>query len=212
MACPWTDPTVDFGSRYWWRTAMTLECVRTFFGEVPADLADAIAASQLVQAEGFKFAIESGRQAKWARTGVLWWNLVDGWPQISDAVVDWYLGEKVAFDVIAASQRPLVLIVGEADGQQLPLLACNDTRRDIAGSFFIMNVEDETKVLEAKFQSRANETVQIGAIELPADPSMPLVEWEDDEGGARNHYLVGAPPFDFKALTTWHEEVLRRTV
>ena len=207
-----TDPTVDFGSRYWWRTAMTLECVRTFFGEVPTDLADAIAASQLVQAEGFKFAIESGRQAKWARTGVLWWNLVDGWPQISDAVVDWYLGEKVAFDVIAASQRPLVLIVGEPDGQHLPLLACNDTRRDIAGSFFIMNVEDETKVLEAKFQSPANETAQVGTIELPAGPSMLLVEWQDDEGVARNHYLVGAPPFDFKTLRSWYEDVLRRTV
>ena len=124
-----TDPTVDFGSRYWWRTVMTLECVRIFFGELPADLGDAVAASQLVQAEGFKYAIESGRQAKWARTGVLWWNLVDGWPQISDAVVDWYLGEKLAFEVIAASQRPFVLIVGEPDGQYLPLLACNDTRQ-----------------------------------------------------------------------------------
>ena len=111
-----TDPTVDFGSRYWWRTAMTLDCVRAFFGDVPADLADAVVASQLVQAEAFKYAIESGRQAKWARSGVLWWNLVDGWPQISDAVVDWYLGEKLAFEVIATSQRPLVLVVGEPDG------------------------------------------------------------------------------------------------
>ena len=207
-----TDPTVDFGSRYWWRTVMTLECLRIFFGEVPAGLADAIAASQLLQAEGFKFAIESGRQAKWARTGVLWWNLVDGWPQISDAVVDWYLGEKVAFDVIAASQRPLVLMVGEPDGQQLPLLACNDTRRDVSGSFVVTMVEDETKILAEKYQSPANETLQVGTIDLPTGPSMLLVEWQDDEGAARNHYLAGAPPFDFKTLRSWYEEVLRRTV
>ena len=191
---------------------MTVECLRIFFGEVPADLADAIAASQLLQAEGFKFAIESGRQAKWARTGVLWWNLVDGWPQISDAVVDWYLGEKVAFDVIAASQRPLVLMVGEPDGQQLPLLACNDTRRDVSGSFIVTKVEDETKILAERYQSPANETLQVGTIDLPAGPSMLLVEWQDDEGAARNHYLVGAPPFDFKTIRRWYEEVLGRTV
>jgi beta-mannosidase len=207
-----TDPTVDFNSRFWWRTVMTLECVRIFFGEVPADLADAVAASQIVQAEGFKYAIESGRQAKWDRTGVLWWNLIDGWPQISDAVVDWYLGEKIAFEVIAASQRPLVLIVGEPDGHHLPLLACNDTRRHVSGSYVVTKVEDGAKVLSENYGSPANETVQIGTLELPPDPSMLLVEWQDDDGPARNHYLVGAPPFDFKTLRSWYEEVLGRTV
>jgi beta-mannosidase len=207
-----TDPTVDFGSRFWWRTVMTLECVSIFFGELPTDLADAVVASQLVQAEGFKYAVESGRQVKWARTGVLWWNLVDGWPQISDAVVDWYLGEKVAFEVIAASQRPNVLIVGEAEGEDLPLLACNDTRRDVSGSFVVTSVGDDAKVLSSQYSSPANETVQIGTLELPAEPAMLLVEWQDDDGPARNHYLVGAPPFAFKTLRNWYQEVLRRTL
>ena len=26
----------------------------------------------------------------WRRTGIIWWNVIDGWPQISDAVMDWY--------------------------------------------------------------------------------------------------------------------------
>ena len=209
-----TDPTVDFHSRYWWRTAMSLECVRTFFGEVPAALDDAVSASQIVQAEGFKYAIESGRQAKWARTGVLWWNLVDGWPQISDAVVDWYLGEKLAFEIIAASQRPLALVVAEPDGQHLPLLACNDTRRDAAGSFLVTRVDvgAKTEVLSGEYLSPANETVQIGILDLPAEPSILVVEWQDVDGAARNHYLVGTPPFEFKTIRGWYEEVLHRTV
>ena len=207
-----TDPTVDFGSRYWWRTVMTLECVRIFFGELPTDLGDAVVASQLVQAEGFKYAIESGRQAKWARTGVLWWNLVDGWPQISDAVVDWYLGEKLAFEVIAASQRPFVLIVGEPDGQYLPLLACNDTRLEVTGTFTVTRADEDARILTGTYESRANETAQIGVLELPSEQSMLIVEWEDDDGTARNHYLVGRPPFDFKTVRNWYEGVLRKTV
>ena len=207
-----TDPTVDFGSRYWWRTVMTLECVRIFFGHLPTDLGDAVVASQLVQAESFKYAIESGRQAKWARTGVLWWNLVDGWPQISDAVVDWYLGEKLAFEVIAASQRPFVLIVGEPDGQHLPLLACNDTRQDKAGTVSVTRADKDAKILSAKYESRANEAVQVGVLELPGEQSMLIVEWEDDDGTARNHYLVGRPPFDFKTVRSWYEGVLQKTV
>ena len=207
-----TDPTVDFGSRYWWRTAMTLGCVRIFFGDVPADLADAVVASQLVQAEAFKYAIESGRQAKWARSGVLWWNLVDGWPQISDAVVDWYLGEKLAFEIISTSQRPFALVMGEPEVGRLPLLACNDTRRDFSGSFSVRAMEGEPKILTGQYHSPANESVEIASVEAPGEPSMLLVEWEDDEGGARNHYLVGTPPFDFKTVRAWYEELLRRTV
>jgi beta-mannosidase len=207
-----TDPTVDFGSRYWWRTAMTLECVRIFFGALPAELADAVVASQLVQAEGFKYAIESGRQAKWARSGVLWWNLVDGWPQISDAVVDWYLGEKLAFEVITASQRPLLLLVGEPNGRRCPVLACNDTRRDVTGSFTLTHLGAEGPVQEGHYCSPANETVQIAEVELPGTQAMLHLEWKDDDGPANNHYLVGEPPFDLAQARSWYEVVLERTV
>ena len=41
---------------------------------------------------------------------------------------------------------------------------------------------------------------------------MLIVEWEDDDGTARNHYLVGRPPFDFKTVRNWYEGVLRKTV
>ncbi len=207
-----TDPTVDFGSRYWWRTRMTLECVRVFFGQVPSRLEEAIVASQLVQAEGFKYAIESGRQAKWPRTGVLWWDLVDGWPQISDAVVDWYLGEKLAFQVIAASQRPLLLLVGEGAHGRYPVYACNDTRRDVSGRFTIARSGDDRLVANGAYRSPANQTVQIGDLDLRSEPAMVHIEWEDDDGAARNHYLVGDPPFNLAQFRAWYEKILGRSI
>jgi beta-mannosidase len=205
-----TDPTVDFSSRYWWRTAMTLECVRIFFGALPAELADAVVASQLVQAEGFKYAIESGRQAKWRRSGVLWWNLVDGWPQISDAVVDYYLGEKLAFDVIARVQQPLLLLAGEPSGAGCPLLACNDTRRDVTGSYVARVLGEKECLAAGRYESPANATVRIGALQVPARQSMIVIEWSDDDGQGRNHHLAGEPPFALEQLREWYEVVLGR--
>jgi hypothetical protein len=105
-----------------------------------------------------------------------------------------------------------VLVVGEPEGDHLPLLACNDTRRDFSGSFSVKKADDGPKIMAGEYHSPANETVQIASLKVSGDPSMLLVEWEDDDGGARNHYLVGTPPFDFKALRTWYEELLRRTV
>ena len=64
--------------------------IRNMFGFEPDNLDDFILASQIFQAECKKFFIERMRCGKWRRTGMLWWNLRDGWPIISDAVVDYY--------------------------------------------------------------------------------------------------------------------------
>ena len=47
------------------------------------------------KAEAKKFFIESARLRKWRTSGILWWNVIDGWPQFSDAVVDYYFGKKL---------------------------------------------------------------------------------------------------------------------
>jgi beta-mannosidase len=72
--------------------------IREMFGTVPDNLEDYAFASQCVQAEAKKYFIELFRTMKWRRTGILWWNLIDGWPQFSDAVVDYYFEKKLAFD------------------------------------------------------------------------------------------------------------------
>lgn len=44
-------------------------------------------ASQIAQAEALKFLIERVRIMKWYTGGIIWWNVIDGWPQFSDAIV-----------------------------------------------------------------------------------------------------------------------------
>src|SRR5690606_21977057 len=62
--------------------------VKILFGEVSDKLEDFIVASQIVQAEAMKYFVEFWRGDKPGRSGIIWWNVRDGWPILSDAVVD----------------------------------------------------------------------------------------------------------------------------
>ncbi|MHA1732968.1 MAG: glycosyl hydrolase 2 galactose-binding domain-containing protein [Promethearchaeota archaeon] len=79
--------------------------IELYFGAVPRDLEDYVMASQCVQAEALKYWIEMARARQGECGGIIWWNLLDGWPQCSDAVVDYYLRRKVAYWVVEVSQR-----------------------------------------------------------------------------------------------------------
>ncbi len=69
------------------RNELMAKQVAILFGKVPEGLDDFVFASQVSQAEAKKFFIEQFRMQKGKRTGLIWWNVIDGWPQISDAVV-----------------------------------------------------------------------------------------------------------------------------
>ena len=73
-------------------------------------------------------------------------------------------------------------------------------------------VDEDARILSGRYEAPANETVEIGAFELPAEPSMLVVEWQDEGGTARNHYLTGVPPLDLTTVRSWCEGVLHRTV
>ena len=78
------------------RNNLMLNQVNILFGSVPDDLDEFIFASQSVQAEAMKYFVEMWRGRKFERTGIIWWNVRDGWPIVSDAVVDYYGSKKLA--------------------------------------------------------------------------------------------------------------------
>ena len=69
--------------------------------------------ARVSQAEAKKYFIERFRVTKWRRSGIIWWNLIDGWPQISDAVVDYYGVKKLAYHYIKRSQQTVCLMFDE---------------------------------------------------------------------------------------------------
>ncbi len=77
---------------------------KALFGACPTDLDEFIFVSQVVQAEAMKYFVELWRSAKFRRTGIIWWNLRDGWPILSDAIVDFYNSRKLAYFYIRRVQ------------------------------------------------------------------------------------------------------------
>lgn len=187
-----------------YRVELMLKQLREMFGTVPDNLDDFAWQSQCVQAEAKKFFIELFRSAMWRRTGILWWNLIDGWPQFSDAVVDYYFEKKLAFDFIRRAQQPLLLMLREPQGETQELVACNETREPVTVHYTARDA-DTLKVLAAGSRVAAADVVTILET-LPCARGQHrfiVIEWESTRGPGRNHYLSGEPPFDAARYQGW---------
>ena len=179
--------------------------VREFFGAIPTDLDSFALASQISQAEAKKHFIESTRLRKWFTSGILWWNLIDGWPQFSDAVVDYYLDKKLAYHYIRRVQRPVCMIIGEPGrGNYAPVVISNDTRCSVVVSYRVVIADSGEEVLNGSLEVPANQNWQVGRLRTYAsDQLLYLISWEVDGGRYGNHYLAGSPPFSLTQYRKW---------
>ena len=179
--------------------------IRELFGVIPDDLPTFALASQITQAEAKKFFIESTRQRKWQTSGILWWNLLDGWPQFSDAVVDYYFAPKLAYHYIWRVQRPVCVFVGEAgSGSGLPVVASNDTRQAAAVEYRIWDAATGKVSSEGHCNLPPNQNWQVARISTGGGKQrLWLIEWEVDGASFGNHYLAGVPPFSLEQYLDW---------
>ena len=186
------------GGAYHYRLPLMYRQVLRLFGEAEPTLSGYAMQSQISQAEAFKFFIERFRATKWRRTGILWWNLIDGWPQVSDAVTDWYGRKKLAFHYIKRAMRPFCLLCGESEDGALPLLACNDTRETVRASYRVTALNTGETAAEGDCAAPPDETVRLCAFpEAPGE--FYLIEWDAGDRSGRSHYTAGIPAgLDFR--------------
>ncbi len=203
LHCTSPVPGVDL---YDYRVELMAKQVRALFGEAPDNLRDYAFASQCCQAEAKKFFIELFRGHKWRRTGILWWNLVDGWPQLSDAVVDYYFTKKLAFHFIRTAQQPLVILLREPrDGRQ-EVVACNDTRGDLTVAYTIRDADSGKTVAEGGVAAHADSADVVGEIPyVESAQRFYVIRWESSQGSGVSHYLAGRPPFSLSQYRKWLE-------
>ena len=186
-------------SPFGYRIRLMWNQVETLFGkggEATADLDSFSLASQISQAEAKKYFIERFRLSKWRRTGIIWWNLIDGWPQISDAIVDYYFDKKLAYSYIKRSKQPLCLMFDEPVDGRLTLYAVNDTR---SAKVFTYAVEDDEGNVIASGTSAAgsDESVPVCSIPEPSEKRYFIIRWNDGEREGKNHYFANMPGIDF---------------
>jgi len=173
------------------------------FKEAPDNLEDFSLASQIVQAEAKKFFIELFRSHKWRRTGILWWNLIDGWPQFSDAVVDYYFDKKLAYHYIKSSQQHICVMLKEPSDWVQKIVVSNDTPNNADISVFIKDIDSEEIIFECNVTAPADSVYEIGSIPFIRNKQrFFVISWTGQAKG-NNHYLAGLPPFDLNNYRDW---------
>ncbi len=181
--------------------------VRQLFGMVPSDPENYIIASQISQAEADKYFIERIRVGRPVKTGIIWWNLLDGWPQMSDAVVDYYFEKKLAYGYIKRAQAPFTIAAKDIESWGLTVYACNDTFQKKNGKYKITDAETGNLIKEGCFSVGENCTSALCKLNIfYSEKKMLIFEWEIDGEYGYNHYLCGYPPFDFEKYKSWMEK------
>lgn len=195
-------------SRGYDRNDLMARQVRIMVGQMPETLDDFILFSQFTQAEAKKYFIESTRIHKWRRTGIIWWNMIDGWPQISDAVVDWYYVKKRAFNAIKHVQTPVCIMLDEHNAWGHRVVLGNDSNCSHEVSYRLINADTSEVLLEGKAFSPKNENITLGEISLlPGMQTLVLIEWMIDKKRFTNHYLTGHPPYDMEKVRAWSMKI-----
>ena len=181
------------------RNDLMLKQIRILFGDVPKDLDTFILASQSVQAEAMKYFVELWRAGKFERSGIIWWNLRDGWPIISDSVVDYYNSRKLAFYFLKNGQPTVCLMINDPVEGYYPLVAVNDSLEAAQGRVTVTELASGRELFSGSYAVAANGRQRVAELPHQQGQGMLLVRYEHAGQTRANHYLYGAPPFDFKA-------------
>ena len=189
---------------YTYRIGLMTDQIRYLFGAKPANLDEYAAMSQISQAEADKFFIEKFRIAKGHTSGIILWNIMDNWPQFSDAVVDYYFRRKIAFWYIQASQQQVCLMMDDKDGV-LTLYGVNDLRTPVQATYSVEDALTHETALQGKVELSGDSSAELARMEQPEDHRFYLIRWSYGETAGCNHYLSFRPPVSFE----WYIRCLR---
>ncbi len=188
------------------RNDLMTKQINLLFGFRPKTLDDFISASQSTQAEAMKYFVEKFRGERFRRTGIIWWNVRDGWPIVSDAIVDYYNSKKLAYSYLWNAQRTVCVLINDEEEGVLPLRAVNDSFVPAEGKVKVTDVESGKVIYNGKFSVGSNDRSLVAGLPVPHGQGVLLIEYETGGQKFRNHYLYGAPPFDFRSYQRWLKE------
>ena len=188
-----------------YRIQLMADQVKELIGYIPDNLEEFAYASQVSQAEAKKFFIENFRGSKWKKSGIIWWNLIDGWPQFSDAVVDYFFDKKLAYAYIKRSQQDVLFLFHEPRDWRIELAAVNDTLQEVHAVYRVCDIaNDDEVVMQGEATIPANSAIAVQSMRYSLSrPNFYLIEWEYDGKQCKNHYLAAMPPLDMQQYKTW---------
>ena len=135
---------------------------------------------------------------KWERTGIIWWNLLDGWPQFSDAVVDYYYARKLAYFVIKRAQQPICLMFREPSDGKLELVGANEYLEDVTVSYRVTDLKTNTVAAQGTaFLPKNGATTIAYTNHLIDGMHFYVMEWTCGKHSGKNYYVCAPAPYSF---------------
>lgn len=171
-----------------YRVPLMVKQIEVLFKTVEKSREDFARQSQISHAEAQKYLIERMRIKKGHTFGIIWWNLADGWPQFSEAAVDWYGCKKLAYGYIKRSQSPFCIMCDEPQSGYLTVVACNDTVENVSVDFKITGINSDNIVARGKVTVGSGEVLKLGKF-FEEDNEMYKIEWSGTQSGI-NHYTA----------------------
>lgn len=159
-----------------YRNELMKKQVERLFGRGADNVEEFAAMSQISQAEADKFFIERFRIKKDKCGGVIWWNIIDCWPQFSDSVVDYYFVKKLAYHYITLSQQQFLCAMDDTGGT-LDGWAINDYPFDVECNYKIINTESGKTEFEGACTVSENVAIKLFSAEKPTDNIFYKIEW-----------------------------------
>ena len=198
---------------YAYRIELMASQIRVLFGCEAKDLEEFSFLSQISQAEAKKYFIERFRIGKWKRTGIIWWNVLDGCPQFSDAVVDYYFDKKLAYDYIKRSQERVVLLCDEPEENgNIHLMASNDLPTGEKIHYCVTDVTCDVVAAEGDAFLPADSCVEIALLDSRKWQAFYKIEWKSGEKTFFNHFITWKAPFEKEAYLKYAQKagIIRR--
>lgn len=195
---------LDVNAPYAYRIRIAHNQVVTLFGSAEENFEDFVRQSQISQAEAKKYFIEKFRIGKGKRTGIIWWNLLDGWPQVSDAIVDYYFTKKIAYHYIKRSQEPVCLMFDEPSDGSIRLVGVNDLPKEVQFAYRVKKICTDKAAEAVVVLSGSTTIVADGVATIEALPiaegekEFYLIEWERNGQSFKNHFFTNIIDIDYQ--------------
>ncbi len=177
----------DYKSPYAYRIRLMSDQVETLFGHNFDNLSDFAKASQISQAEADKYFIERFRIRRNERGGILWWNMIDGCPQVSDAIVDYSMDKKLAYHYIKNCQEPSAFMMEEENGKVRMFLVADEPEAFLA-SYTMTDAYTGEQILHGEVTSKPYTSILVDTWEAPREKAFYIIAWTDDKGRKHQHH------------------------
>ena len=180
--------------------------IKMGFGYLPDDYKEFTLLSQFIHAEGNKFFVENARNGKPYKTGLILWNLLDGWPQFSEALVDFYFDKKPGFTTVSRSYEPLLVTVFENNDSQYQINVINDTLKAQNVKCKVYDIDSKQGYFDGEISVDKNSSVK-GAIfnDIYFEQKCLVIEFEYDGKKCINHFITGYPIYKKDDFVRWYK-------